>query len=217
MVEISTTHRGLSRSRTSRHINRKPASNLYHAVRIAQTSGTPLNYLVTFNFGLTDCPPDYESEVFEALRADYFGPWIRRPPRALKRRRDPCAYVWVLENHGGCVHLHWAVHIPKDRISDFKSRLELWIPQLGLNIHSPNALQLKRAHKPLLLAYYLLKGINPPYADFYGVKFHSPQGIIVGKRSGFSRSLGPTMKSRLRAAGRYTRRPYVKWPIVPSP
>ncbi|SDR59313.1 hypothetical protein SAMN05519103_06389 [Rhizobiales bacterium GAS113] len=51
---------------------------------------------------------------------------------------------------------------------------------------------------------YLLKGTNPVYAGWYGVN-HVYQGIVHGKRSGFSRSLGPTVRKRL---GIKPRRPY---------
>jgi hypothetical protein len=215
MVEIPTTLSAPKKYRVTHHINRKPAGNLYHAVRIAEAVGTPLNTFVTINFALTDCPPLDVSDRFEALRCDHFGPWSRRPPRKLKRERDPCAYVWVLENAGGCVNLHWLVHVPADRNADFANRLLWkWLPAIGVQITDAAAVLIEPATKPKVLAYYLLEGINPPYAGFYGVKFPSPQGSIIGKRSGFSRSLGPTVKERLRFEGQYRRRVFKPFPKV---
>jgi hypothetical protein len=212
MVEIQTRFSSPKRQRQTNHINRKPAGNLYHAVRIADAIGTPLNVFVTINFNLTDCHPEGMSDRFEALRCDYFGPWTRRPPRKLKRERDPCAYVWVLENAGGCANLHWLLHVPADRKADFAKRLPQWLAAIGVQITDDAAILIEPAAKPKVLAYYLLKGINPPNAGSYGVKFCSPQGTIVGKRSGFSRSLGPTVKARLRAEGQYRRRVFIPFP-----
>jgi hypothetical protein len=215
MAEISTKLGSHKRQRHSHHIKRKPAGNLYHAVRIAEAIGTPLKVFVTINFALTSgCAGSEASDRFEDLRSNYFGPWIRRPPRKLGRERDPCAYVWVLENSSKCINLHWLVHIPRDRIAEFKRRMPKWLTSVGITILDEGALRIEPARKPVVLGFYLLKGIDPPYAGFYGVKFHSPQGMIFGKRSGFSRSLGPTAKGRLRAEGRYRPRRFVKWPAT---
>ncbi len=211
MAEISTKS-SAARQRVSNFINRKPAGNLYHAVRIAEAVGNPLQTFVTINFALTSCPAEAASEYFEALRADHFGPWVRRPSRKLKRDRDPCAYVWTFENRGNCVHLHWLLHVPRDRQAEFKTKLLKWLATLDIAVHDEAAVEIKHAYKPKVLSLYLLKGIDPPYAGFYGIKFHAPQGMIIGKRSGFSRSLGPAVKERLRKEGRYQRRRFVKWP-----
>jgi hypothetical protein len=41
----------------------------------------------------------------------------------------------------------------------------------------------------------MLKGLDPIYAPLYGVR-HVPQGVVHGKRSGFSRCLGPLTLAR---------------------
>jgi hypothetical protein len=48
----------------------------------------------------------------------------------------------------------------------------------------------------------MLKGLHPGIAPFYGVE-HEYQGWVRGKRSGFSRNIGPTQKRRLRESGKY--------------
>lgn len=203
MVELSTTSGGKT-SRVSHDIKRKPVSNLYHAPRIAAAIGAPLNTHVTINFALTTCETEKASQVFERLRNRHFGPWVKRPPRRLKRENDPCVYAWVLENPGD-LNAHWALHLPEDRAAGFKELVEKWLMAIGIKINSEHAVRVDPAPTPVLLMYYLMKGVNPAYAPFYGIKHTSPQGPIVGKRSGVSRSLGPTRKALLRETGLYRR------------
>ncbi len=209
MVELATTFSGRA-ARQSQHINYKPAHNVYHAVQIAEVLGYPLSTLVTINFARTDCPPGQESARWSRLRRLFFTPWISRPPRKLRRERDPNAYVWTLENHGGCVHLHWLVHVPPDRMSDFKTRLRGWMRRVEIAVECPNAVQIKLARNPHGFSYYMLKGTNPLYAAVLGVRAE-PQGIIHGPRSGFSRNLGPTVKAELRRTGKYRQNQQRVW------
>lgn len=46
----------------------------------------------------------------------------------------------------------------------------------------------------------MLKGIDPLYGEIYRIR-PSDQGEVVGNRSNFSRSLGPSVKKALQAAG----------------
>ena len=210
MVELSTTL-SPAQARISQHINRKPASNIYHAPRIAQIIGANLNTFVTINFTETDCPPELVSARWQRLRARFFAPWIRRPPRRLRRLPDICAYVWTLENRGA-VALHWLVHVPPDRLADFKTRISLWLKAVGIKTLYENAIDINdNLYSARGLVLYMLKGTNPIYAPGLGVN-PSPQGLVYGQRSGFSESLGPSKKAALREAGRYPRRRFCVWP-----
>jgi hypothetical protein len=214
MVELETTFSG-ARTRVSQHINRKPASNIYHAIRIAEAIGASLNTYVTINFTETDCAPETASFRWQRLRRHFFAPWARRPPRRLKRRADKCAYVWTLEN-SGALALHWLVHIPPDRLTEFKSCLPAWLANVGARpLHTSTIDINDKPYSMRGLGRYILKGINPVYAPTLGIE-HRPQGLVHGQRSGFSRSLGPSVKAALREVGRYPRRRYCVWPS-PSP
>jgi hypothetical protein len=209
MVEIETIS---GTPRVSVHINRKPAGNIHHAIRLAEHLGVPLNTFVTINYALTSCQPEHVSRSFETLRRNYFTPWLRRPPARLKVAASPSAYIWVLEAAGGNVALHWLINIPPKRAADFASRLFDWLAAVGAIVSAPCAVQIKSAPRPRGLGRYLLKGIDPVYAPFYGVN-PVPQGKVSGRRSGFSRCLGPSVRARLIATGEIVRqRRFYKWP-----
>lgn len=214
MVDLRTANSAAS-SRVSCHINRKPASNLYHAIRIAEAIGTPLTNLVTVNFSKTDCLAQNASLTWQRLLARHFAPWIRRPPKILATAHREPTYVWVIENTSALA-LHWLVHVPDQRLADLEIKLPGWLTTAGARPIETGAIDIRAAKNPRGAGYYLLKGVNPVYASGLGVT-PIPQGAIIGKRSGFSRSLGPNRKLALRAAGRYSRRRYISWPSAPGP
>ncbi|HXC55562.1 MAG TPA: hypothetical protein VNU97_09715 [Rhizomicrobium sp.] len=197
MVELETSQP----TRRSVHIGRKPASNIHHAIRIAEYSNRPLNVFVTVNFRLTACLSDHESAAFEKLRRNHFTPWIRRNKKV--GSISP-TYIWVLERPNDAVGLHWALHLPDALIDEFGKLFPKWLESVGAGAVTSNAIKIGPANTPRSLGLYLLKGMDPIYAALYGVN-HIPQGVIFGKRSGFSRNAGPSAKKRMRAERRYPR------------
>lgn len=209
MVDNPTTLSGPSRHRTTSYINRKPASNLGHAISSAVQQGLSLNYLVTISFRHTTCDPKEASARFARLRENYFGPWLRRPSRLDKGATTcPPTFVWVLEAEGG-IAAHWLVHLPPNRVADFTVKLPRWVRKaIGDLTCEASAIDIREAYNPQGCRGYLLKGIDPVFADFYKVR-HVPQGAVIGKRSGFSRNLGPKARQRTgyrkRSAKRFTK------------
>ena len=196
MVEIPTKHGGPRERRHSRHIQRKPASNLHHAVKVAARIGRPLNQFVTLSYAHTTCAPEEVSERFERLRQNHFGPWLRRPPRGVKEPCGPAAYVWVIEATNG-IAVHWLVHVPATRLTDFKKRLPRWLKATaGEPTCDASAVHMRPAYNPMGAKLYMLKGMDETVAKSWGIR-PVPQGIIHGKRSGFSRSLGPTARRKI--------------------
>ncbi|WP_173995777.1 hypothetical protein [Agrobacterium tumefaciens] len=159
-----------------------------------------MNYLVTVNLAHTACPADEASERFEKLRDNYFGPWLRRnAPKG--RKEGPPTFIWTLENSGGCLHVHWLVHLPAGRIEDFKARLPLWLAKVAGEVYDAKAaVHVRKAPTPRGAVKYMIKGIDPFYAEVYRIR-PSDQGEVVGNRSNFSRSLGPSIKKALQAEG----------------
>jgi hypothetical protein len=101
----------------------------------------------------------------------------------------------VLEHGGGQLAVHWVLHLPQDRWADFKRRLPSWFEVVSGGITNENAVDLRAAYNPAGLRKYILKGTDPAYAAFCAID-HKPQGEIVGRRSDFSRSLGPAARQR---------------------
>jgi hypothetical protein len=190
------------RSKYSEHINRKPASNVYHGIRIAETIGLPLNTFVSLNLKLTKCPPEEASEAFKKMR-DTFAKWVRRPSVKIKNTTAAPTYVWVIENPNGHHNVHWLVHVPKKRKKEFEKLIHKLAAIYFGEITDNKAIHINRGlYNVRGLGKYILKGIQPEVAKFYGVIPES-QGRIYGKRSGFSRNIGPKKKRELREVGRY--------------
>ena len=173
---------------------RKPAANLHHATRVAERIGKPLNQFVTINYSLTMCPPREASAAFRRLLASWYARWLRRH-RKLKGRCPP-THVWAFEAAGEQVAVHWAVHIPRGLVREFRRSLPQWIAStVGEPVPHDTV-----KHRPIYnvtgLKRYVLKGMDPHFAPKWKIR-PVPQGLIIGKRSGFSRNLGPTARARI--------------------
>lgn len=194
MVEIETIP-STRKLRQSHHIKRKPASNLYWAVRVAEASSLTLTHSATLNFSLTACPSRNVSAAFQKLRTNYFGKWARRPAKKSGAHPFVPTYVWVIEAAGDQVAVHWLVYLPTDRVADFHVRLPTWFTAIAGKLEH-GATHVMKAPTPRGAAAYMLKGTDPIYARFYSYG-HTPQGLVHGKRSGFSLNLGPSVKRAL--------------------
>ncbi|WP_156648450.1 hypothetical protein [Methylobacterium sp. Leaf108] len=191
--------------RITRHIRRKPASNLHHAIRVADALKLPLNTFVTINISMTDCPVEQASFALARLRNNYFSHWARRPTKAIVASGSEAfnpAFVWVLEAAGGVTAAHWLLHVPEGRREDFETRLVMWVEKAIGKIESERTIEVKDAPRPKGLGKYMLKGMEEAYAHFYGIDFKD-QGVVLGRRSGYSLNLGPSAKQRLRNEGAY--------------
>ena len=187
-------------ARRTHFITRRSASNLHHATRYADMIGLPLTQSVSINFSKTECDGDNASARFKTLRANHFAPWLRRHTR--NKIGVAPTYVWVMEAGGRQVGAHWAVHVPKGMIRDFWRRLPGWLAAVAGALEAPTAIKHRRVRNITGLKRYMLKGMDPVWAPFYRVR-PIDQGVIEGRRSGFSRNLGP---SRRRASGYRSRR-----------
>lgn len=203
--------------RLTRHIRRKPASNLHHAIRVADALRLPLNTFATINVSMTSCPDEEASFVFARLRNGYFSHWARRPTKTMITSGSVAfspAFVWVIEAAGGVTAAHWLLHVPEGRREDFEIRLATWVKTVIGKAENERALEIKDAPHPKGLGRYMLKGMEEAFAPFYGITFKD-QGIVHGRRSGYSLNLGPSAKRRLRNEGDYPEAR--KWKPFPRP
>jgi hypothetical protein len=186
--------------RQSRAIKRQQAANILNAVNLAEKKGTPLNTSVCLNLARTNCPLEDVSQRFSKLRDNYFGPWIRRPSKKLGDGGFQASFAWTIENINECHHIHWLVHIPKHRRAAFEKKLPLWLARVSGGITCDSAIKVTNAPTPPGAAKYMCKGIDPAWAQIYGIR-PSDQGVVFGKRSGVSLNLGQTERRRCVAAG----------------
>lgn len=181
--------------RVTVQIGRKPAANIHHATRLADRIGCPLNQFVTINFSKTTCLSEDATGAFRNLLSDWFARWLRRHPRNRKDHRP--TYVYTFEAAGGQIAVHWLVYIPRGLIREFWRLLPEWVTVTAGTITSPTAIKHRRIYRVVGAKRYILKGMDPHFARLWKIR-PSPQGSIVGRRSGFSRNLGPAAR---RAAG----------------
>jgi hypothetical protein len=179
--------------RVSQFIKRRPAVNIHHAVRYSRLIGLPLNRFVTINFSHTSCPPSRASHAFRKLLTQRYAPWLRRSGDV--KWQLPPTYVWALECGGGQTAVHWLIHIPRSLCRVFEKRLAEWLLSLLGEAAEGQAVKIKPIHNLTGLKWYLLKGVDPVWAKHLGVN-PIAQGRTVGKRSGFSKNLGPAARRR---------------------
>lgn len=179
-------------SKPSGHINLTPAVNIHHATRYAERAGLPLNTFVTINFTMLGAGGN-ASPVLRKLLNQRFAPWLRRTA-SCDHLLAP-TYVWSIENTRATVAAHWLVHLPAEIRAAFIERLLRWLGDMTGAPPSPNTVQVKPIYNIVGLRRYILKGVNPVWAKRLGVK-SSDQGIVNGRRSGFSRNLGPVARMR---------------------
>lgn len=195
MVEIPTTFCAPSAFTETTSIKRKPAANLWHAVNHAKRIGRPLNLHVTLTLSETACPERLGSRRFRKLLEHCFARWLRGLPSSKRGHAEPPYYVWVAECPNAHLHVHWLVHVRLSLWSEFRTLLPTWVERSVGEIFSQSALHIQVAPNPQGLRKYLLKGADPAYAIFCGIR-HQPQGTVCGKRSGVSRSLQRTARKR---------------------
>ena len=192
----------MPRSRRSHFIRQRPASNVYHAARVAEAKGFPMTHFVTINFSMAGLSKEEVSEAFRWVRSRW-ADWSRRPSR--KSQHGPVAPhdSWVIEGAGGVSAAHWMVHLTPGRIEDFKKRLKDWMRRVAKEREFPaDTIDVKTIYSAKGATKYLLEGIDPTFATNYGVRAKD-QGLVIGKRSGQSRTVGPAMKKQMRKEGTY--------------
>ena len=187
-----------SANRTSHVIGQRPAANLLNAINLAERLGLPLTQFITINFSRTHYTADTVSAAFRSILKP-FGRWMRTPKRRAGFSAVQPAYVWVVENHGGCLHVHWLVHVPEKRLAVLAAKLPAWVSRETGGLTS-GAIHFEDVDRPHGAGKYICKGIDPRFAPLYRIDFEY-QGPVVGKRSGFTENLGPTARKRHVEAG----------------
>ena len=212
------------KTKSSEYISVAAARNLHHATRFAKQIGGQqsarayptsnvnadfaLNTIVTINWRLTKTGQDN----FKDLRNQRFCRWLRTRCKQLKICVPP-AYVYSREEG----HVHWQVHVPEQLIKEFTKLVPRWItslenrgnpPRKRSENHEPapkGTVDIQPTSTSVGTRKYFLKGIHPRDAHRFGIKNVSPQGTVVGPRTGVSRSLGKGARDR----AKYKPRPAV--------
>jgi hypothetical protein len=179
--------------RSTYWINRKPAANLHHATRFASRINVPLNTMVTINFSQLGICSKEVSAVFQKIISQRFSPWLRRNPQTVTT--IPPTYVWTLEAANKQDAVHWVLHVPPTMSGEFTTAIKSWVREIATENPCGQAVKIDPVKNIVGLKRYILKGTEPHYAKMIQIE-PVDQGIVFGKRSGFSRNLGPMARKR---------------------
>ena len=201
--------------KTTSAISLAAARTLHHGCRFALPQGgwqswngcppsnvsapVALNLMVTIQWNLTKTGKDH----FAELRNQRFCRWLRTRCEQLGISIAP-HYVYAREKN----HVHWLVHVPEQLVAEFKDLVPRWITSLEHKGTGPRkraenhdqapagAVKIETVRNSVAARKYLLKGIGPQDAFRFGIKRVEPQGVVVGRRTGVSRTLGRAARER---------------------
>lgn len=182
----------LRADRKTHFINRRTTQSIFRAFDFAAAQGTPLTHYIVIH--LDDTAARSAAMAFEKIRHKYRD-WQNY---GLKKhgRELPPTYVFTMEKPDENPHVNWALHVPEVLSDRFEEKLHNWVERV-LGTGSPFRVDVQPINQDYAkyLAKYIVKGTDPAYVDhFHLQKLHVPQGLCIGKRAGFSPSLGPTAR-----------------------
>lgn len=208
-------HHTSSRGKPSEVISLASARTVHHACRYALPQGgeqsrngcppanvnapVALNLFVTIQWNKTNTGEDN----FAALRNERFCRWLRTRSKQLGITVSPY-YVYAREKN----HVHWLVHVPQILVDEFVELLPRWITSLehkGMgqrkraenHVPAPSgAVQIEPTRNSVAARKYILKGIRKKDAFRLGIKNVTSEGIVHGRRTGVSRTLGRIARKR---------------------
>lgn len=182
--------------------------SLVNAFAYAEYTDTPLTVFFAIAWSKTlDWTDDKLADKQEAF-AHKLRKW-------LIKRNIPVAYAYVGELGGRVgVHTNVAVHIPKMHFREFQDCLDSLVPGFIGNPSTTKLFEDRRLELPKFHYHpnqrlgsfkYLLKGIDPDasfnangnrikWCEAIGIRA-KPQGVIVGRRTGVSHTLGKVARA----------------------
>lgn len=190
------------------YVGAKAAQTNYYADMHAARIGFRINVRVTINFTLLGVAPQDATFLFKKMRSSRFTKWVSRPRKGCGTAAPPTDYHGFENRRGDEVyrqigpglphniHTHWSMHIPNKRHNDFTAELHRWVDEMaGTRDWPANALKIEDLTfgQP---AKYLNKGAKRDVALRYGATPDKicEQGMIIGRRTGTSRNIGPARR-----------------------
>jgi hypothetical protein len=192
--------------RVSHHITKQTTQGLFRGVDFATATGQAFNTYVVVN--LRDDAHHDPALTFGKVLHKYRD-WL-----AWQRKKTgealPLVYLYTLENPNRNPHANWVLRVPPGLEAEFERKLARWVER------SQGAVGPYDIHiQPVVVGYvkrlakYVVKGTDRRCVrHFYLEDVYAPQGMIVGRRTGISRSIG----AKARKVAKFhpgKRRPYI--------
>ena len=198
-------------------IGRHPTTNVMHAFDYAKKVGRPLNWYVVIC-----CDEEGANKTASAICRDVrdrFRAWLLNAAKRYGCEKCPPTYVQSIEDPTGThPHANWVVHVPPMLSDEFLKKLPQWLrkAQGGLRPLDICAQQVD-PETDKTLAKYVMKGANEMYVEyFYLEKFASPQGIVWGRRTCVSPSIGRTARREAGFIPKYHRDEWKRYYVAPT-
>lgn len=188
-----------SASRPNQYITKKQTASVIDAVDFAYRRNMPLTRFISVDLSSYANPPRTFINRFLKPSGEY-----------LAFDGAARAYAWFLENPpGGRLNAHILIHVPRDMTKAFSRNEQTWARMAGLELepntmvrekiggcHSISSGEFLRSYETVVG--YCLKGSEQEARDALclGWEEKKNQGTILGKRVGWSESIGKAARAR---------------------
>jgi hypothetical protein len=186
---MATKSRGL-------YVGRRACENALHAVRYVGEVGRPMNTHVTVSFHPLGIDDESAGRAFSDLQARVTRWWRDQRQRKGRGIGDLQGFH-CHSNPAGSRHVHWVLHVPLDITGEFANVVRNRLQKIAGRIDLRDGLQIGPVNTPGSLAKYVLRGVEPEYADYLHIKVAN-EGIVAGcRRTGVSRAASKSARKRV--------------------
>ncbi|MBX3476197.1 MAG: hypothetical protein KF910_01165 [Brevundimonas sp.] len=99
-------------------------------------------------------------------------------------------------NPAGSRHVHWVLHVPPAFAAAFADTVKNRLQKISGRVDLRDGLHIGPVHTPGSLAKYVLRGIEPEYADYLHI-MAANEGLVAGcRRTGVSRAASKAARKR---------------------
>jgi len=177
------------------YVGRVACENALHAVRYVAEVGRAMNTHVTVSFGPLGIEDDVAGRAFSDLQARVTRWW--RDQRQRKGRDIGDLHGFHCHsNPAGSRHVHWVLHVPAEIEDEFPSVVKNRLQKIARRVDLRDGLHIGAVQTPGSLAKYVLRGIEPEYADYLHIEAAN-EGFVAGcRRTGVSRAASKAARKR---------------------
>jgi hypothetical protein len=183
---------------TSAYIKVSQVRSAFEAAALAYHARMPLNRFIS-----VDLEPRFVSRAVRPQ--EFITEFTKAAGEWLNFDGAERAYLYCVENpKGSALNLHILMHVPQDMKTAFRKMEWRWAKLAGL-YKTKNAMKnrwVKRlsdevsfAIETRVLVNYMMKGARPEICDIIG-RDHEDQGIVSGKRVGWSQNIGDAARRK---------------------
>jgi hypothetical protein len=154
-----------------------------------------MNTHVTISF----CPLEIDDESAGVLFADLQARvtrWWRDQRTRKGRALGDIQGFHCHSNPAGSRHVHWVLYVPPEIASEFAAVVKNRLQKISGRVDLKDGLHIGAVQTPGSLAKYVLRGIEPEYADYLHIEAAN-EGFVSGcRRTGVSRAASKAARQR---------------------